>query len=503
VSGESSRVWSANVGPGKHDDLEFKLDKLNRFYVTEIDEHGNKTPIPNGEAQIHEGYGVAEKDRHRAEPVKAVWHDGLEEKEVTVIGKVDVRVAEDKKEAKPLFKNDYEIIYEVEGADEGVPASQLEFPKSLEEQIKGLQEAFRAQAEQHERDIQALNKRLDEALGDNERLRMENERLRNRISELEGRGSGDDTIEEDDDDVDVPPAESDTEPPVRRRWHERLNGYNPGRRFGAWMASRGAGRPIRTETRMIDGVQREVFIEGGRTDGEVIVAVLGGVALGAFMVWAAKNGNHHHFNYDHHKHEGVTNTIHDNDILKDRVHDLQNKVQGLQNTVSIDHVQEMDKLDHISKQLHASNHINGANHHLLTQLHHEEAKEAANTHFNSFNTDSFYGQTPHEAVRNMFSVIKNNDIQVRGVTSHRIDQIASDMMQNHWKIASGTGADHQQNIVDVASDWADGHTQNWNASGLQGLERVNGSTVDSWHRFMHLAARHGVMFSEDSLQAGH
>lgn len=120
-----------------------------------------------------------------------------------------------------------------------------------------------------------------------------------------------------------------------------------------------------------------------------------------------------------------------------------------------------------------------------------------------FKPDSFYGKTPHQAVANMFhQVIEKNGYQVHGLTADKIDAITKDMMQHHWHIASGRGPGEHQNIVDVARDWANGHTQNWDASAQQGLETTNGSvhgdSVGQWRRFMEVAYRHGVTFSRAS-----
>ena len=117
----------------------------------------------------------------------------------------------------------------------------------------------------------------------------------------------------------------------------------------------------------------------------------------------------------------------------------------------------------------------------------------------NFHPNQFSGRTPHEAVENMFRDVieKGNGIEVRGLTDSKIDQIAQDMMNGHWRISSGmenSPSGLRQHIVDAAQDWADGQTSNANASGLQGLEKINGSSVENWQRFMELAQKHGVSF---------
>lgn len=116
-----------------------------------------------------------------------------------------------------------------------------------------------------------------------------------------------------------------------------------------------------------------------------------------------------------------------------------------------------------------------------------------------FHPDEFKAKTPHDAVRGMFHVFEKNHIRVRGDNNKAIAAIINDMKDHHWHIASGM-ADHtgHQNIVDVSQDWADGHTQNFQASAEQGLRKINGSSVENWHKFMELAQRHGVKFIQRS-----
>jgi hypothetical protein len=130
---------------------------------------------------------------------------------------------------------------------------------------------------------------------------------------------------------------------------------------------------------------------------------------------------------------------------------------------------------------------------VVKDLKKDEAREAAAAKLSNFSSNSFFGRTPHEAVSNAFGVIRDNDIRVRGLTSHKINLIAQYMEQHHWHIASGVDASGNQHIVDTAN-WASGHTDNWNASGQQGAELVNGSTANWWHRLMHVASHYGVTF---------
>lgn len=128
-------------------------------------------------------------------------------------------------------------------------------------------------------------------------------------------------------------------------------------------------------------------------------------------------------------------------------------------------------------------------------------KPGLNVDFSNFHPDKFHATTPHEAVYNMLHrVIEHgNNIPVHGATDANIDAIVKDMMDHHWHIASGMADPNHQNIVDVASDWADGHTQNYlSKTAEQGLIREggwnNGSSVENWRKFMEVAAKHGVTF---------
>lgn len=134
--------------------------------------------------------------------------------------------------------------------------------------------------------------------------------------------------------------------------------------------------------------------------------------------------------------------------------------------------------------------------------HHTAAESIGASHIDMthFHPGSFYGRTPHEAVGNMFGVISGNHIQAHGLTSEKINAITQDMMDHHWRIASGMeDAAHgglRQHIVDVANNWAGGRTGNADASALQGLRRINGSSVENWQKFMQVATKHGVTFTQ-------
>jgi hypothetical protein len=130
---------------------------------------------------------------------------------------------------------------------------------------------------------------------------------------------------------------------------------------------------------------------------------------------------------------------------------------------------------------------------IVRDLRTDEAREALTAKLTNFSPDSFFGRTPHEAVSNAFNVIRDNDIKVRGLTSHKINMIAQYMEQHHTHIASGVDASGNQHIVDTAN-WVSGHTDNGNASGQQGGVITNGSSVHWWNNLMHVARHYGVTF---------
>ena len=111
----------------------------------------------------------------------------------------------------------------------------------------------------------------------------------------------------------------------------------------------------------------------------------------------------------------------------------------------------------------------------------------------NFHPDSFRGSTSDEAVANAMDVFRKNNINVEGLTPDRIHAISQELANVDWKIASGVDATGNQNIV----DWPAGQTANANASAMQGFEKINGSSIGNWERFMDAARRHGIRFTRE------
>jgi hypothetical protein len=475
---------------GDFSELDIKPDRLGREILTAVTKTKRRERL--SDAKLMDTFGVPDEDQKLQEPMDATWDREGTDTPVTVL--------------KIVGWSDGEELYKVrEFPRAAVRRSQITFANETPAVRDGNENedgnpptAGENDGTNHEERISALESAMEEL---REQLRAERAHTAQLEALLTERGIAIPPREANVAAADAGAADADggtppqptvpaAQQPRRGLGQRMLDPFRWGRvraaNFGNGRAPR---RQIRTETRMVNGVAREVFIEGGRTDGEVVVAVLGGVALGAFMYWlGAKHG--HHYHYNHGNHDEITSILNKDNS---KINDLTNQVNDLKAAESAHHLQEIQKLDQLR-------HTVGVDHELIRRLVHDEAKEAASNGLGSFHPDSFFGQTPHQAVSNMFDVIRNNNIQVHGLTSDKINQIVSDMKQHNWHIASGVGANHQQNIVYAASDWSDGHTQNWNASGLQGLEKINGSSVENWHRFMRLAAKHGVTFSQDSIK---
>jgi hypothetical protein len=224
--------------------------------------------------------------------------------------------------------------------------------------------------------------------------------------------------------------------------------------------------PVVTETEVIEDDRRNRL--GLFAGGVAVGAVAVGIAWWAVDTYLKRHGG---CGIDEHTRDLITQNNH-------KIDSLQTTVNGPNGMAS--------QLKHDTKVI---DNLMG----IVRDLKTDEVREAAAAKLSNFSSNSFFGRTPHEAVSNAFGVIRDNDIRVRGLTSHKINLIAQYMEQHHWHIASGVDASGNQHIVDTAN-WASGHTDNWNASGQQGAELVNGSTANWWHRLMHVASHYGVTF---------
>jgi uncharacterized coiled-coil protein SlyX len=235
--------------------------------------------------------------------------------------------------------------------------------------------------------------------------------------------------------------------------------------------------PAVAETEVIEDDRRNRL--GLFAGGVAVGAVATGIAWWAVDTYLKRHGG---CGIDEHTRDLITQNNH-------RIDTLQTTVNGQKGTINhmagqLNH--DTTAIDRMGRKIHKLIGIVG-------DLKKDEAREAAAAKLSNFSSNSFFGRTPHEAISNAFGVIRDNDIRVRGLTSHKINLIAQYMEQHHWHIASGVDASGNQHIVDTAN-WASGHTDNWTASGQQGAELVNGSTANWWHRFMHVASHYGVTF---------
>jgi cell division protein FtsB len=242
------------------------------------------------------------------------------------------------------------------------------------------------------------------------------------------------------------------------------------------------GRPLYD----LDEEEYEEYERSERRAGGV--ALLGAAAAfgaGVLITWLLLKSGHGH-----------TEVINNGKIPSDQFQSIIGHIDDTKGTVNDAKdaiVEKQNALANQESQHHAQE--MGMLRHLNSHLHHLGGVKIGKIDLANFHTDSFYGKTPHQAVHSMFGIIRDNNIQVHGLTSGKIDRITDAMIHNHWHIASGMRSANHQNVVDVAQDWSDGRTSNSNASALQGLRRVNGTSAGGWDRFFHLAARHGVSFN--------
>jgi cell division protein FtsB len=215
-----------------------------------------------------------------------------------------------------------------------------------------------------------------------------------------------------------------------------------------------------------------------RAGGAALLGAAAAFGAGVLITWLLMKSGHSH-----------TEIINNGKIPSDQFNTLMGHIDSAKETM----IEKQNALANQDSQYHAKE--MGILRHINSHLHHLSGVKIGKIDLANFHTDSFYGKTPHQAVRSMFDIIRDNNIRVHGLTSGKIDRITDAMMHNHWHIASGMRSGNHQNVVDVAHDWSDGRTGNWKASALQGLRRVNGTSASGWDRFIHLAARHGVTFS--------
>lgn len=109
-----------------------------------------------------------------------------------------------------------------------------------------------------------------------------------------------------------------------------------------------------------------------------------------------------------------------------------------------------------------------------------------------FSPDQFYGRTPAQSVIGALKVFRENGIKLKGVSSQSVGRLVHLLHDQDFKFAFGVGNDHKQHILGAAQGWLDGHTANWNASGMQGMPKVNGSSIASWQHFAEVCRQAGI-----------
>lgn len=103
-----------------------------------------------------------------------------------------------------------------------------------------------------------------------------------------------------------------------------------------------------------------------------------------------------------------------------------------------------------------------------------------------------HGMGPHESARHLFDVFKQNGYQVSGLSDHNINKFVDVLQEHHVNIAFGVDAQGNQHLVDAAQGYGGQITPNQFASGKEGLDIVNGSSVGSWRQVAKLAAQSGI-----------
>lgn len=115
--------------------------------------------------------------------------------------------------------------------------------------------------------------------------------------------------------------------------------------------------------------------------------------------------------------------------------------------------------------------------------------------FSGLHNDTIHARTPSEFVRGAFELMERQGYDVSGLSQDKIDSLARQMMDGHWQIASGMESNGagglRQHLVDVARDWADGYTENYQASGDQAFR-----SADELRRFARLAEQNGISITK-------
>jgi hypothetical protein len=277
---------------------------------------------------------------------------------------------------------------------------------------------------------------------------------------------------------------ADIEPPVRRSPWQRARDWGSGRGVLAWWNTRRTPFREREDVFERDGryyrrvpgdaviaedvpdngyaVREDVYDEYYEDDRRRrllggAALLLGGVALGYLLFHGKRYG------YDHetllqervHDLQGDVNNLQSNvHDLKGTVHDLQGNVQDLQ----IDHAQEMDKLNHINHVVGADHKLIRENHHLLAQIHHEEAREAKRAVSNTSNNNGYrypwnWAKSEYGASRAETMLHK---LGARAMEhGHRVKWIVNGFLPNgaHREILEVDGTTNTSKVIQIVSQY--------------------------------------------------
>lgn len=134
---------------------------------------------------------------------------------------------------------------------------------------------------------------------------------------------------------------------------------------------------------------------------------------------------------------------------------------------------------------------------LAAHLTHGHEGGAANVDWASFHPNSFGGKglDAHGSVKSMFDVYRQNGYHVHNLTDANVDKLLNVMKAQHLNVAFGMDS-HGQHIVDAAQGYAGHATPNEFASGLEGLQKVHGSSVENWQKLTNLASQSGISITK-------
>lgn len=370
-----------------YNELRFGLDASDRAAFFGIGRDEKSTRI--AEATVLEALGCDPNEQQR---VKAIWRSGDQSIPVTITGVIAEHNGE------KIFRTEEYPGRGIEESKIGYGGQREQTSVSdTENELRQEIAALREEVSRLSTEVGSLRHRLEIAEGERESLRAENTRLGSRVQQLEEqiRVAGLEPIPANGSPPPAPPAPEPTpepsppptptpsEPPpadpavipARPRIRDRgsTRWYSPagwrdtlsGRRAQAYLINR----------RVPEGEiepDREVVIEDN-SRAKIAAGVIGGLAVGAFIFWLGTRLGHDHA--DEIKKVITQNNYldHQNDIIQNQLSTANSHINQLSSQLSHD----TKTIDHMADQINDLKNSAKANHQLLVDLKHQEAKELA------------------------------------------------------------------------------------------------------------------------------